>query len=78
LVACQFRQDAIGVVLFRCYGLSEDEARKIEKELMGLLPKEQWIPFFHRLILHGCKARHAKKPRCGICEFNDLCPAAEL
>lgn len=65
--------------LSRRLGLTKQtEPKKIEKELAALLPKEQWSPFSHRLILHRRKVCYVRKPRCEICTLNDLCPSAEL
>ncbi|MBI2359095.1 MAG: endonuclease III [Deltaproteobacteria bacterium] len=50
---------------------------KIERDLMTLLLPEQWTPFSHRLILHGRRVCHARKPKCQICVLNDLCPSAK-
>ncbi len=65
--------------LSRRLGLTKQtEPSKIEKELMAHLPKEQWSPFSHRLILHGRKVCYARKPRCEICTLNNPYPSAEL
>lgn len=61
----------------RRLGLTRQEKPdKIEQELMVLLPKEEWTPFSHRLILHGRRVCHARNPKCEICVLNDLCPSA--
>lgn len=55
----------------------EETPEKIEKELMALFPKRDWIDASHRLILHGryvCKARF---PRCPRCPLHEICGAAE-
>ena len=65
--------------LSRRLGLTKKEdPNKIEQDLMRLLPSEQWTSFSHRLIFHGRQVCHARKPRCGICTLNDLCPSGEL
>jgi endonuclease-3 len=49
----------------------------IEKELMEVLPEDQWRPFAWRLILHGRNVCHGRKdPECGRCFLSDLCPSA--
>jgi endonuclease-3 len=53
----------------------EDPAR-IEQDLMKALPREQWIPFSHRLIQHGRAVCDAKKPRCPECTLARWCPSA--
>ncbi len=56
----------------------QDDPNKIERDLMELLPEQDWTGFSHRLILHGRKVCHARKPQCQICTLNDLCPSAIL
>jgi endonuclease III len=56
-------------------GLSaEREPEKVERDLMGLFPKEAWVALSHRLIHHGRKVCAARKPACGTCSLSDLCP----
>lgn len=63
--------------LSRRLGLTRrEEPAKIEQDLMVLLPKEEWTTFSHRLILHGRRVCHARKPKCEICVLNDLCSSA--
>ncbi|RMF99344.1 MAG: endonuclease III [Acidobacteria bacterium] len=47
---------------------------KIEKDLMQIVPRQYWILFSHWLISHGRKICNARKPRCGECFLNDICP----
>ena len=49
---------------------------KIERDLMDLLPREQWRPFAWRLILHGRNRCTARKPDCEACEISSDCPSA--
>jgi len=51
---------------------------KVEEDLMRLLPREEWIDFSHRLIIHGRTVCLARAPRCGECPVQDLCPSAAL
>jgi len=56
---------------------SSKSAAAIEKELMEVLPEEQWRPFAWRLIRHGREICHGRTdPECGRCFLADLCPAA--
>jgi endonuclease-3 len=57
---------------------SEEDPEKIERDLMALVPQEEWIAFSHRLILHGRQVCDARKPACQICTLNQLCPSARL
>jgi len=61
--------------LSRRMGLSEHkDAVKIERDLMELIPKKEWISFSHRMILHGRNVCAARKPQCDDCPVNDVCP----
>jgi endonuclease-3 len=51
---------------------------KIEQDLMRLVPRDQWSIFAHRLIWHGRRVCHAKKPDCEHCTLAPLCPSAGL
>jgi len=44
-----------------------------EKQLMKKIPKEQWIDTHHRLIWHGRRLCHARKPKCEQCKLYTLC-----
>jgi endonuclease-3 len=54
----------------------EDDPKKIEQDLMKLLPPEEWINFSHRLIWHGRRLCTARKPKCGECPLAEVCPSA--
>jgi len=47
---------------------------KIEQDLMGAVPKEDWIWFAHALVLHGRAVCDARKPLCDTCPAAKLCP----
>ncbi len=51
---------------------------QIEKDLMLLLPRKEWIGFPHRLILLGREICIARRPKCPLCPLNDCCPSAVL
>jgi endonuclease-3 len=57
---------------------AETAAEKIERDLMALVPREEWIDFAHLLILHGRRVCNARKPNCGACTINHLCPSSEV
>lgn len=54
----------------------EDDPKKIERDLMKLLPVEEWIDFSHRLIWHGRRICLARKPKCDACPIAAECPSA--
>jgi endonuclease-3 len=47
---------------------------KIERDLMELVPREEWSMFAHRMIYHGRQVCHARKPRCAECSLTKQCP----
>ncbi|MEU1624242.1 endonuclease III [Streptomyces sp. NPDC020096] len=53
---------------------SEDPV-KIEQEVGSLFPKSEWTMLSHRLIFHGRRVCHARKPACGACPIAPLCPS---
>ncbi len=48
----------------------------IERDLMEVLPREEWHPFSWRLIRHGRARCSARRPDCEACEISDACPSA--
>lgn len=57
-------------------GLTKNtDAEKIEKDLMKVVPKENWIDFPFRLILLGRNICKAKNPDCENCPLNKICPS---
>ena len=58
-------------------GLTENtNPDKIEKDLMKIVPKNQWKRINNLLIFHGRNVCIARKPKCGICSLNKICPSA--
>ena len=58
-------------------GLTRDQDPvKIERVLMSIVPRKDWIQFSHLLIWHGRRICHARRPRCGDCPVRGLCPSA--
>ena len=51
------------------------DPEKIEKDLMKLVPQDQWTIFSHWLIFHGRQVCIARKPRCESCALFPLCPS---
>lgn len=54
-----------------------DDPKKIERDLMKLLPQNKWIQFSHQLIWHGRRVCVARKPRCIDCNLEPLCNAKD-
>jgi endonuclease-3 len=60
-------------------GLSDSaKVEQIERDLMELLPKSEWINFSHRLIHHGRRICVARRPKCVECPLLPLCPRVGL
>ncbi len=58
-------------------GLSKEKsADKIEKDLMRIIPKKDWLEISYFLINHGRAICKARKPLCDKCRINRLCPSA--
>jgi len=54
----------------------EDDPEKIERDLMALLPRSDWIDIGHLLIWHGRRVCGARKPLCERCILRDRCPSS--
>lgn len=50
-----------------------EEPKKIEGDLMAILPREKWIQFSHQLIWHGRRVCFARKPNCAMCNLKTIC-----
>jgi endonuclease-3 len=53
------------------------DPKKIEQDLMQVIPREKWILFPHQLIWHGRKVCQARKPKCAECNVETLCYAKD-
>jgi endonuclease III len=53
-------------------------AEQIERDLMALVPRQDWALVSHLLIWHGRQVCIARRPRCGSCVVSGLCPSAKL
>jgi endonuclease-3 len=56
----------------------EEDPVKIERDLVKLVPREDWGRFPHLLIWHGRRVCIARAPRCEDCVINDLCPSSRV
>jgi len=54
------------------------DAGKIEKDLMEIVPRKNWIEFAHLLIFHGRRICKARRPLCEECVVEELCPSSIL
>jgi endonuclease III len=49
------------------------DPKKIEQDLMRVIPQDKWIIFSHQLIWHGRRVCQARKPKCLECNLEKLC-----
>ena len=62
--------------LVRRFGwTAEQDPVKVEAAVAELLPKPDWTMFSHRVIFHGRRVCHSRKPACGACGIARLCPS---
>lgn len=50
-----------------------EDPKKIEQDLMTVIPQDKWILFSHQLIWHGRRVCFARKPKCVECNLEQLC-----
>lgn len=48
---------------------------KIEAEVGSLFPRKEWTDLSHRMIWHGRRVCHSRRPACGACALARLCPS---
>jgi endonuclease-3 len=51
------------------------DADKVEADVAALIPRREWTILSHRLIWHGRRCCHARRPACGACPLARLCPS---
>jgi endonuclease III len=54
---------------------TDEDPVKVEQDLAAIFPRKDWTMLSHRLIFHGRRICHARKPACGACPVADLCPS---
>ena len=62
--------------LARRFGWTEsDDPVKVEHEVGAMFPKSEWTMLSHRVVFHGRRICHARRPACGACPIAPLCPS---
>jgi endonuclease-3 len=56
----------------------QEDPVKIERDLVRLVPREDWARFPHLMIWHGRRVCDARRPRCEDCVLVDLCPSSRV
>jgi endonuclease-3 len=54
---------------------TEDDPVKVEHDVGSLFPKREWTVLSHRLIWHGRRVCHSRRPACGACPVARWCPS---
>jgi endonuclease III len=54
---------------------AETDPVKIEFAVGAMFPRKEWTMLSHRVIFHGRRVCHARKPACGACTLKKLCPS---
>jgi endonuclease III len=57
---------------------TQKDPPKIERDLMEVVPREDWFLFSYLLIEHGRAVCKAPTPRCEVCVVNNLCPSSRV
>jgi endonuclease-3 len=65
----------VGRVARRLGLTTEEDPVAVEHALGALLPRSSWVMASHRLIIHGRRTCHARRPACGACALAALCPS---
>ncbi|MER5884264.1 endonuclease III [Streptomyces sp. NPDC001941] len=53
----------------------QEDPEKVEAEICAIFPKSEWTMLSHRVVFHGRRICHARKPACGACPIAPLCPS---
>lgn len=59
----------------RWWWTEETDPVKVESAVAELLPRKDWTSASHRIIWHGRRVCHARRPACGACAIAELCPS---
>ncbi|MDT3395150.1 endonuclease III [Streptomyces sp. B1866] len=54
---------------------AQEDPDKVEAEVAELFPKSEWTMLSHRIIFHGRRTCHSRRPACGACPIAPLCPS---
>ncbi len=65
----------VGRLVRRWGWTSETDPVKVEHVVNELIPKKEWTDLSHRVIWHGRRMCHSRKPACGVCPLARMCPS---
>jgi endonuclease III len=55
----------------------QDDPKKIEQDLMKIIPRAKWTLFSHQIIWHGRRLCIARRTKCADCPLENICHAAD-
>ncbi|TVT51669.1 endonuclease III [Amycolatopsis rhizosphaerae] len=64
-----------GRLVRRWWWTAEEDPVKVEHAVAELIPRKEWTILSHRVIFHGRRVCHARKPACGACPLAADCPS---
>ena len=53
----------------------QQDPEKVEAEICAIFPKSEWTMLSHRVVFHGRRICHSRRPACGACPIAPLCPS---
>ncbi|MFI6154016.1 endonuclease III [Kitasatospora sp. NPDC051170] len=54
---------------------AEEDPVKVEAAVAEIFPKSEWTMLSHRVVFHGRRICHSRRPACGACPIAPLCPS---
>jgi endonuclease III len=64
-----------GRLVRRWQWTADEDPVKVEHAVGALIPKSDWTMLSHRVIFHGRRVCHSRKPACGACTLAKMCPS---
>lgn len=58
--------------------VSSTKPDDVERAVEALFPADEWVTVCHRVIWHGRRCCHARRPACGACPVRELCPSNDV
>jgi endonuclease III len=65
----------VGRLARRFQWTDQREPDRVEADLMALFPRKDWTDISQRVIWHGRRVCHARRPACGACSLARVCPS---
>ena len=66
----------VGRVARRLGLVTDEDPVRVEEQLGAMIERREWTMFSHRMIFHGRRTCHARRPECEVCPLVRLCPSA--